>query len=76
MCGIAGFISREPRPGVLEKMLGQIAHRGPDGQGQWSDQAHGWHISLGHRRLSIIDLETGTQPLAAGGAQITFNGEI
>jgi asparagine synthase (glutamine-hydrolysing) len=76
MCGIVGFISREEKPGILQKMLGKIAHRGPDGEGQWNQKADAWRVNLGHRRLSIIDLETGSQPLAAGGAQIIFNGEI
>lgn len=76
MCGIAGFwgdFSAE----LLDRMNQKIAHRGPDGQGSYFDQAQG--VGLGHRRLSIIDLsERGGQPMwdAAKRAVITFNGEI
>lgn len=54
-------------------MLSALAHRGPDGEGVWS--ADGVH--LGHRRLSIIDVENGAQPMVGDtGCVITFNGEI
>ncbi|WJY18460.1 amidotransferase 1, exosortase A system-associated [Alteriqipengyuania flavescens] len=78
MCGIAGIIHPEnPRPidpARVERMCDAIAHRGPDGAGVWTD--HG--IALGHRRLSIIDLEGSPQPMlsADGRAVIVFNGEI
>lgn len=78
MCGIAGIIHPEnPRPVDpvrLERMCDAIAHRGPDGSGVWTD--HG--VALGHRRLSIIDLEGSPQPMlsADGRAVIVFNGEI
>lgn len=78
MCGIAGRFNYDPfRPvdrGVLEAMTDAVAHRGPD--------AAGYHlapgIGLGHRRLSIIDLSTGDQPLANEDGTIwtVFNGEI
>src|SRR2546423_4478599 len=77
MCGIAGVISTsaaDQRP-VVTMMADALAHRGPDDWGVWSDE----HCTLGHRRLSIIDLsEAGRQPLsnANGSIWITYNGEI
>ncbi|MEO6235819.1 MAG: asparagine synthase (glutamine-hydrolyzing) [Vicinamibacterales bacterium] len=78
MCGIAGRFNYDPfRPvdrSVLEAMTDAVAHRGPD--------AAGYHlapgIGLGHRRLSIIDLSTGDQPLTNedGSIWTVFNGEI
>jgi asparagine synthase (glutamine-hydrolysing) len=77
MCGIAGYfrsegIDRNPAP--LAAMCAAILHRGPDGGGQFIDD----HVALGHRRLSIIDLAGGAQPLANedGSVQVVFNGEI
>ena len=69
MCGIAGFIQREPNPEALPRMLARVAHRGPDGEGVWDRQLGGWHVAIGHRRLSIIDVEGSPQPMenAAGG---------
>ena len=78
MCGIAGYVDRGVAPGVLSAMLKTIAHRGPDGEGEWRG-AHGdREIALGHRRLSIIDLAGGHQPLANEDRRrwLTFNGEI
>ena len=78
MCGIAGFTHFGGRPpealATLVAMCRAIAHRGPDGQGVFQDQA----VSLGHRRLAIIDLATGDQPMANedGAVQVVFNGEI
>jgi asparagine synthase (glutamine-hydrolysing) len=80
MCGIAGLVQAQGRtlPGQardwLAAMTGTMAHRGPDGQGLWLDGPCG----LGHRRLSIIDLATGSQPMEHLGGRIvvTFNGEI
>jgi asparagine synthase (glutamine-hydrolysing) len=78
MCGIAGIVQREPAPQVLEAMLARLAHRGPDGRGTWYGSYGPWHVALGHRRLSIIDLEGGRQPMGNedGSVQITFNGEV
>lgn len=78
MCGIAGFIQRSAAPEVLRAMLGAIAHRGPDGDGVLVQQHGDWHVHLGHRRLSIIDLEGGAQPLGNedGALSITYNGEL
>jgi len=78
MCGIAGFIQREPNPEALPRMLARIAHRGPDGEGIWDRNLGGWQVAIGHRRLSIIDVSGGSQPMenAAGDVVITYNGEI
>lgn len=60
MCGIAGYYSNnKPKKNVLKNMTDRIKHRGPDGEGFYLDD----NIALGHRRLAIIDLETGDQPL-------------
>ncbi|MBK9169049.1 MAG: asparagine synthase (glutamine-hydrolyzing) [Bryobacterales bacterium] len=75
MCGIAGFLADEhPRTGeaVLGRMTAILAHRGPDGSGLWSDSP----VFLGHRRLSIVDLAAGQQPMHAGGLTVVYNGEI
>ncbi len=73
MCGIAGF-NWEDRE-LVTRMSEAIAHRGPDADGVWV----GAGVSLGHRRLSIIDLSAaGTQPMANddGTLRITYNGEV
>src|SRR5262245_29708894 len=78
MCGIAGLLYRDPgRPtprATLEAMGQAIAHRGPDGEGFWLEPG----VGLVHRRLAIIDLEGGRQPLGNedGSVQVVFNGEI
>jgi asparagine synthase (glutamine-hydrolysing) len=78
MCGIAGVLYADPgRPvdaDVLRAMGRAIAHRGPDGEGILADPG----LGLIHRRLSIIDLEGGRQPLGNedGSVQVVFNGEI
>lgn len=75
MCGISGFIGRGTTED-LQRMTSALAHRGPDDVGYWSDADHGVH--LGHRRLSILDLAGGHQPMldAEGDHAIVFNGEI
>src|SRR5690606_7135944 len=75
MCGIAGFCGSGDR-GVLERMTNAIQHRGPDAAGHWVDEAAGVH--LGHRRLSIVDLACGSQPMwtTDGELAVIFNGEI
>ena len=75
MCGIAGFLGSGDR-GDLEAMTGRLAHRGPDAQGFFIDQGRGVH--LGHRRLSILDLGGGGQPMSSadGRVVVVFNGEI
>ncbi|MDA7946898.1 MAG: asparagine synthase (glutamine-hydrolyzing) [Hyphomicrobiaceae bacterium] len=78
MCGIAGILHRDGRPAsavALKAMTEIIAHRGPDGEGQYCDGP----VGLGHRRLSIIDLsDAARQPMVTrdGRHVLTYNGEI
>ncbi|HTR55732.1 MAG TPA: asparagine synthase (glutamine-hydrolyzing) [Kofleriaceae bacterium] len=77
MCGIAGAVSWAGDPATLDAravqaMADAMRHRGPDGEGLWRDD----HAILAHRRLSIIDLDGGAQPMVAGPLVLTFNGEI
>ena len=77
MCGIVGIFnfSGEGIDGeLLQRMTSKIQHRGPDGDGQWING----EIGLGHRRLSIIDLDGGAQPIGNenDSIQVVFNGEI
>jgi asparagine synthase (glutamine-hydrolysing) len=78
MCGIAGYAALDPRrpldTGAVRGMLGRIAHRGPDDEGVHTSPG----VVLGHRRLSIIDVEGGHQPLfgASPSTAIIANGEI
>lgn len=73
MCGIAGIAGRSDEP-LVRAMCARIAHRGPDDEGFYSTG----QVTLGQRRLSIIDLVTGQQPLSNedGTVWITFNGEV
>lgn len=80
MCGIAGFwqanqFENTAAP-VLKQMVEQIRHRGPDGSGYHLDRGNG--LAMGHARLSIIDLESGGQPLYSNDEQqvLTVNGEF
>lgn len=75
MCGICGFSGAGDRP-VLQRMTDALAHRGPDADGFWLDEDA--RVHLGHRRLSILDLTGGGQPMrdAEGDHVIVFNGEI
>ena len=78
MCGIAGIVKLDPREAVdearLKNMRDVLRHRGPDGEGLWIDGP----VGLGHRRLSIVDVAGGQQPMTNedGSVWITFNGEI
>lgn len=76
MCGIAGIMDMAESPGrsLLEKMCGIMTHRGPDGEGYYFKGP----VALGHRRLSIIDIKGGNQPMSNedGTVWITYNGEI
>ncbi len=78
MCGIAGIMYSSPQrrvdPGMLDRMARTIAHRGPNDSSVWTTGG----VGLAHRRLSIIDLEGGHQPIGNedGSIQIIFNGEI
>ncbi len=78
MCGITGWFSRQALEAGAEdrlrRMMKAIDHRGPDADGQHRSL----HAALGHTRLSIIDLESGQQPMtsSSGNTTIIFNGEI
>ncbi len=77
MCGIAGIVEQSGRPvdiRLLRRMTDVLAHRGPDGEGTHVDGS----AALGHRRLSILDLSTGAQPMSSpdGSLWITYNGEV
>jgi asparagine synthase (glutamine-hydrolysing) len=77
MCGIAGYLdlTGEPQPAaILERMTSALRHRGPDGAGVYHD-GPAW---LGHRRLSIIDVAGGQQPMfnEDGTVAIVYNGEV
>ena len=77
MCGITGFIdkkNKEEKQDILNRMMKRIEHRGPNSEGSYVDS----NVALGFRRLSIIDLEGGSQPIfnEKENMLVTFNGEI
>ena len=78
MCGIAGIVRFDPRDVVdearLKRMRDVLRHRGPDGEGLWLEGP----VGLGHRRLSIVDVAGGQQPMANEDdtVWITYNGEL
>lgn len=78
MCGICGYIhfdaAKRPSEDVLRSMMDTLVPRGPDDQGVYLKD----NVALGHRRLSIIDLKTGHQPMTSddGSVVIAYNGEI
>ena len=75
ICGIVNFNETEPiNPRLIESMMSAQAHRGPDDYGYFAEG----HAGLGHRRLSIIDLSGGRQPIfnEDQGVIVVFNGEI
>jgi len=78
MCGIAGIFhvatAKPVDPARVRAMTRVLAHRGPDGEGVWTAPG----VGLGHRRLAVIDLDTGAQPMASadGDLHIVYNGEI
>ena len=74
MCGIVGIIKKGEKNDVIKKMNDRISHRGPDGEGYFIDG----DVAFGHRRLSIIDLSTGDQPMFNEDESIVtvYNGEI
>jgi asparagine synthase (glutamine-hydrolysing) len=81
MCGIAGWtnldankLSQNHSEALLHSMCERMKHRGPDSEGLWLDET----VALGMRRLSIIDLHTGEQPVYSEDKQIiaVMNGEL
>jgi asparagine synthase (glutamine-hydrolysing) len=81
MCGICGFVYEPGQElvlrGVLGSMLTSLTHRGPDAGAEYLvENESSSSVALGHRRLSIIDLEQGAQPMERRGRVVTFNGEI
>jgi asparagine synthase (glutamine-hydrolysing) len=77
MCGIAGLYNFAADENVLARMLGLIAHRGPDAAGQVAARRPGLDVRLGHRRLSIIDLSAAAnQPFEKDHLILVYNGEI
>jgi asparagine synthase (glutamine-hydrolysing) len=78
MCGIAGIVKLDPAEVVdtarVKRMRDVLRHRGPDGEGLWVDGP----VGLGHRRLAIVDVAGGHQPMQSdtGSAVVTYNGEI
>ena len=72
MCGISGMFA-SPDEAVIQRMVKILSHRGPDGNGVWSDS----HLALGHTRLSIVDLIGSSQPIiGANNTVLIANGEI
>jgi asparagine synthase (glutamine-hydrolysing) len=89
MCGLAGVVKWTHEEGApwargdgdvstLKKMAGALAHRGPDGEGIWVDARDKYTVGLVHRRLAIVDLPGGAQPMRneRGEVWVVFNGEI
>ena len=75
MCGITGFVSRSaPDREALKAMADRIRHRGPDDEGYYVDDT----CAIAHRRLSIIDLAHGHQPMTSpdGNFVLAYNGEV
>jgi len=74
ICGVIGSTDPEPTQGVVRRMMGQMCHRGPDDEGMFVDES----VTLGMRRLSIIDLKSGHQPVFNQDRTVVvvFNGEI
>ena len=78
MCGICGIVtassSSVPDRGLIERMRDSIAHRGPDGAGLYLAPG----VGLGHRRLSIVDVAHGQQPMYSADQRfiIVYNGEV
>ena len=83
MCGLAGWVQRTDQDNseeLLTSMANTIDHRGPDDEGYsyFVSKDQEWHIGLAHKRLAILDLEGGHQPMSGstGDLTIIFNGEI
>ena len=72
MCGISGMLA-SPDEAVIQRMVKILSHRGPDGNGVWSDS----DIAIGHTRLSIVDLLGSSQPIIGNNNTVLIaNGEI
>jgi len=73
MCGICGMVGKSDR-NLLQAMCDVLVHRGPDGEGQYLED----QVAIGMRRLAVIDLETGDQPMTNEdqSLRIVYNGEI
>ncbi|MBI4579249.1 MAG: asparagine synthase (glutamine-hydrolyzing) [Planctomycetes bacterium] len=82
MCGIAGIVDFAGRPmdrGLLDRLCGCLAHRGPDDRGTWVHEAEGWSVGLAHTRLAVIDpAPEAHQPMLTpeGRWAIAYNGEL
>jgi len=79
MCGISGvYVANNGPidPDIVRRMNDSLRHRGPDDEGYYANPQG--HVMLGHRRLSVIDLSTGRQPIfnECGTVAVVFNGEI
>jgi len=75
VCGITGILTKShksPDLSILKRMADKISHRGPDDEGHYIDNRVGFY----HKRLSIIDIKNGRQPMTSGALTIVFNGEI
>jgi asparagine synthase (glutamine-hydrolysing) len=73
MCGIAGIVGAQASAGIARSMAQRLRHRGPDGDGVWSEPG----VALSHRRLAIQDLtDAGSQPMLFGSHVLTYNGEL
>ena len=73
MCGIAGEVgfAQKPDAAAVHRMADALRHRGPDAEGFFTEGP----VALGHRRLSILDLEGGVQPMVRDGCALVFNGQ-
>src|SRR3954470_11859690 len=73
MCGICGDVdlARAPDAEAVRRMAAALVHRGPDAGGLFAEGP----AALGHRRLSILDLEGGVQPMTREGVTLVFNGQ-
>jgi asparagine synthase (glutamine-hydrolysing) len=73
MCGIAGIVGRQATAELAGNMAQRLKHRGPDGEGVWSEPG----VALSHRRLAVQDLtQAGYQPMIFGASVLTYNGEL
>ena len=73
MCGIAGYLTKDrvvPDGTLVKRMCDRLIHRGPDGDGYYCTAG----VALGHRRLSIIDVSGGSQPMGNEGGSILLDG--